>query len=466
MSDGSNSSDDDVPLAQLFQNKPPSPADSKQQSNQRLFSQLRDIQHGPAKREDKFLLPTLEEGERWTWSPPTAGKIVIMKDAALAASNAIKKVWPTEEVVVGTCAYHASSRWFDTKYKNLESRDSMQKDFEILKNCPHLHLVPILHREMLSKWKTVYKQKKVADEWSKSWSSTHFTRIELNAGNPLLCGFPADNNMVESGNNDDKEFSGRKRDNAVNFIVDILAPRVKHASLTDLKYSKRMKPACHSKKFLQSVYKIRDLQKKNLPCCLTIQYSFSHRKIGVPNGSFLIPSESCLDEVDEVCASKGEAYMTSAKEYEKWMSAAQWPKQYKAIVNGAKIMKDTYDSCFDKMSDWLSAFHVMRPVDLADPRTGFAVRHLLKMLDDHGYCPIDCTELKEREPDDGLLICDCPKYLHYGWCEHTCSFAFHRGIITKYPQNMDPTPLIEGRKKKRAGAPRKAKGGGALKKFG
>lgn len=124
---------------------------------------------GIAERVDSYPLPTLKENQKWEWVPRPGTRLVIMKDAALAAGNAIKEVWEDEEVLFGTCAWHAGSHWMeDTGKKYLKKQDNkytMKKDLEDLKNCSYAHLVTIYTEAMLYKWEHVLEEKTVSEKW-------------------------------------------------------------------------------------------------------------------------------------------------------------------------------------------------------------------------------------------------------------------------------------------------------------
>ena len=111
----------------------------------------------------------------------------------------------------------------------------MMTNFELFKNCLHLHLVEVLQVAMIGKWAKVYKEPVIAKEWEKVWASCTMTHVEFNAGNPLRCWFPLDNNMVESGNKDDKDFFDRKRKGATQFLLALL-DRIGLVSRADFKF--------------------------------------------------------------------------------------------------------------------------------------------------------------------------------------------------------------------------------------
>ena len=61
-------------------------------------------------REDRFPVPVLDPGERYHFDAPY---IILLKDKAQAASNAIELVFDAE-IHVGMCVTHAAIRWMST----------------------------------------------------------------------------------------------------------------------------------------------------------------------------------------------------------------------------------------------------------------------------------------------------------------------------------------------------------------
>lgn len=281
-----------------------------------------------------------------------------------------------------------------------------------------------------------------------------------------MCGFPCDNNAIESGNRGDKDFFDRRRVPAVHFVQK-LSSRTSYVSRSDLQYYGSMKKNIHSKDFYQHVEHILIAEEEEQPCFLNINFPFTKETYGVPKGSFLIPTEHCIAAVDRTCLQYNlKDRPKSPTDYYKWIKEAMWIDQYKAVFNMHRTKlyvenMDEFKCRFDFVLDNLNSFHIIRPITLEDDNQGDAVQNLLDHLRNHDLKPIDYRALRKRGVNDGLIKCDCSNYLHYGWCKHACSFAFHRGILRKYPPYMDPTGLISKRK---PGPPRKALPGHALSK--
>lgn len=156
----------------------------------------------------------------------------------------------------------------------------------------------------------------------------------------------------------------------------------------------------------------------------------------------------------------------SPRQVRNWLKN-DWVKEYRELLDlpsdpNNEISTTGFTCKFDAVVDYFKCFHCMKPVgDLDLPDVAAAVKNLLRMLADAGLEPIEFDDLVKIPENRSLMTCDCPVYMHYGWCHHSCSVAFDRGIISSYPIRMDPTGLM---KVKTSGAPRKAKGGEALSK--
>jgi hypothetical protein len=139
--------------------------------------------------------------------------------------------------------------------------------------------------------------------------------------------------------------------------------------------------------------------------------------------------------------------------------------EYRSMVsnteNWVKEQEDDeeIEHVFEEMVEWQSKFCVLRPINPNDSEEAMAlVKTWRTILHSHDYEIMETDEIAALGVE-GLVSCDCSTYLHYCWCYHACSTAFHRKIITSYPPNLDPRPQFEGSKK---GRPAKAKKGVAL----
>ncbi len=68
-------------------------------------------------RDRKIPLPAAS-APKWRWEPSDNLAVTTMTDSALAAQNAINKVWPKYRVYSGFCAVHASKIWFSKSEHN------------------------------------------------------------------------------------------------------------------------------------------------------------------------------------------------------------------------------------------------------------------------------------------------------------------------------------------------------------
>ena len=114
---------------------------------------------------------------------------------------------------------------------------------------------------------------------------------------------------------------------------------------------------------------------------------------------------------------------------------------------------------FEDIVDWYQSFHIIRPINTADPSGASRVKDLHNMLSYNGFQVIPLKELLLRNRTNGLVMCDCGTYLHYAWCQHVMAIAYKRGIITSFQVGaLDPSVHT----KKQIGQTKKAQKGGAL----
>jgi hypothetical protein len=86
------------------------------------------------------------------------------------------------------------------------------------------------------------------------------------------------------------------------------------------------------------------------------------------------------------------------------------------------------------MATWFNTFRCLRPLNAA--RFPEAIRSVYTMLATNGYRLMPWNDLVALG-DQGMVKCDCSKYMRYCWCYHSCSLAKSRGIITHYPPTLD-----------------------------
>lgn len=106
---------------------------------------------------------------------------------------------------------------------------------------------------------------------------------------------------------------------------------------------------------------------------------------------------------------------------------------------------------FDLLMDWLSAFHILKPIT------------------DSAHVELTVSRLKQARAEvnedvlctESVHACNCRDAVHYSWCSHAMAYCLMTKIIKRYPRHIDPTPTASGRKRGRIAG---AKPGGARHK--
>lgn len=254
----------------------------------------------PRSNEGQYELPSSEEND-WEWT--FLKKLIIQKDYALAATNAVKDIWDpsNNKFIKGMCSVHASTRWFSNnpKYFNNKGKDRslpLQKDIKLFKIVPCIHMVPLLRKKMMDRWKNIHKEPVVAEHWMKSWEGSTITRVEMSTYDPLRGGIPSDNNFTEVCNRINKVLMNYRRVGLVRFLPD-LGDLIQGHSQTDLLYTGQMQSPVISFDFLKRVYDITENDREKKPTCLLLQFPFTMVKIGAPKGSYIIAGETCVNNI-------------------------------------------------------------------------------------------------------------------------------------------------------------------------
>ena len=133
-------------------------------------------------REDRFATPIVLPGKRYVWEAPY---IILLKDKAQAATNAVAEVFHDSEIHKVMCATHALIIWFlknTCKFWNPQGNRplciaNINYRYKVLR---HINLVPYACLLMLEKWVQVYKEPQVAHDWRKIWGSDILTWVESN----------------------------------------------------------------------------------------------------------------------------------------------------------------------------------------------------------------------------------------------------------------------------------------------
>jgi hypothetical protein len=424
-----------------------------------------------------FPLPKMNEGEYWRLAP--IHRVNLTRDHSSASENGVKAVFG-DNVYSADCFWHACPSYWAKDHRALlksseklvqdEKVKEMNSDFEVLKNCPHLGLVPILKEEMLIFWKTRSGRNEVkfAEMWEKTYSSSNLTRVELNKFNPLRGGMPADNNISESGNRSDKLLRNYKKLGPIQFINDTVQ-RLTEESRLDMSFHGQLKPGVHDGRFMIYVWKTIEQKRKNIPCLLNVQFPFTASSSGVPPGSFLVPKYRSLCEL--LTLNEELSVEACTNHYRQVDNGFEAPlKTYKTLVqNPGRWLQDYKDDPsyadhqgFGILCDWTNRFCCMRPIVVSvgslSTATSLSIATMLGILQGNGYSVIATAAVLEKE-HGGLVSCDCKTYLHYSWCYHAAAVAFDRGIITEFPRDLNPKPAFVGKKR---GRPANARRGGGL----
>jgi hypothetical protein len=431
-----------------------------------------------ALREDRFLLPDRRPGERWVWKPRK--KLILMKDAAAAATNAAAKVWPDAEVHEAMCNSHANIRWFSNNAGKFNdgkaNRKNSGKDIENgFKNLGHINLVEVQKRKMIQKWKEQYKETVVADHWYESWGRSVITRVETNSEDlsPLRGGIPCDNNAVEGGNGSDKKALDFKKFSLFVFLNEVSTELVENASRLDVKYECPLKNACgkngrnksvFTMAYFEHCYSIDELDKAGKPTFLSLQFSYTDDTNDVPRGSMLIAGEHCLNEMRHLGMEETSSDIKAARKYLSSTSRASpgWVKIFKNVV--AYPEEVCGELSFDQISNWNKTFHIVRPIvpDNGGPIEK-AVRHYVQWLKTECGFPIMEVDEILSKGKKGLVSCTCTDYMHCIFCKHSYLILKKRQIFLGYPERLDPFPVNRNRG---AGRPSNVARGGALDKNG
>jgi hypothetical protein len=401
---------------------------------------FRNVYNGTAKRVQLHSLPK-EVG--WKWESPS---VVLARDGACAASNAASTAWENSDIIDNVCAWHASNRWFQKNtalFKNAENIIKIKDDFNLLKNCPKMNHVSIWKEIMLNHWRFVYKECAVADAWDKSWGKDRLTKVEANESNPLRGGIPCDNNLVESQNRVDKAFLDWKKKAAAVFFHD-LSECLREQSLSDLSFTGKLKEDVHCMKFYRLVEDIFKRHRTDKPTFLSMTKNIAMPRNDIPNGSFVCAGDtllSCLED-SEIPNNK---QMAGKMFNKKSGSTTAAFKAFKAMLENP--IEFSKGRSFHDLTFQSKCFHIMCPLETANSFDKAAVLGLHQMLVASNIPVISFEDLCLRDTKNGLVSCDCSTYLSRGWCKHSFAFALERKIITGYPQSMNPTSTLLGKKK-------------------
>ena len=433
-------------------------------------------EHG---REHRIPVPiTLPGEDDWVLDTP---HIVLLKDKAQAATNAVKAVFPVSKVHEAMCLTHASIRWFSTnsnKFDNIRHKNpcitDLQHRYKIL--C-HVNLVKEGRRLMLLKWVNTYKEPLVARDWDTSWGKDTLSRVENCQVHltPLRCGIPCDNNALESGNARDKEAVFYKKVSLFEFVDTVATEIVRPTSKQDTRFEGRLKSrsfsrlndAVYNMKYFAEIGAAETLDYKGFPTFLHLQFDYTDEANDIPDGSFLLASEQCIKEMRSISGVPPSVF-ASKKECRKWLGKPNcpdsWVNIFKRLIRRTEEMASDPFMTFDVFCGWSQCFHIIRPIV---PDNGGAVeraiRYYVDWMGSINHFPILTPDEVVAKGRKGLVSCTCSSYLHYCFCKHTFCILKRRGIFKGYPPTMCPIPV---NKRKRGGRTRNMVRGEALNRDG
>ena len=338
--------------------------------------------------------------------------------------------------------------------RDAENEFKILDDFEEFKNCPHILCVEVMKKKMLEKWIKEYKEPKVAEAWSKSWGSKSLTRVELNVAHPLYGGLPCDNNIVESGNREDKSMLGGKR-NTVVFFLGRFSKVLRCQSISDAKFVGDMKSYVRSYKFYSSVQHILNKDTEKRPCLLNVNSKFVNETLGLTKGTILAITDRMLHYIKENYYEEvGDIdHLGKVKAF---LKKKKWTDLYKVIMhNEAEMEANSFDSLVREFKCW----RTMRPIVVEDSKGEVdeavlrSVTVLHYMLESARLEMMPLEDICKLNSNNCWMACDCKTYLHYAFCKHCCAMAMKRKIIINFPPTLDPKRIAKssaGRPKKRS----------------
>jgi hypothetical protein len=206
-------------------------------------------------------------------------------DHSSASENGIKAAFPKDDVFSADCTFHASPAYWSKDHHALwsngdndyilEMKDSMNADFNYLKNCPDAHLVPHMKEAMVEYWHTDRGEEDIADAWMSTYKDSILSRVLLCANYALRGGMPADNNITKRGNRMDKDDLKHKKCDPLKFI-ELTVMKLSNESSMQLDYHGRMKQSIHSSKFMEAVFMTLEGNRNGRPCLLNMQVPFTY----------------------------------------------------------------------------------------------------------------------------------------------------------------------------------------------
>jgi len=422
-----------------------------------------------------FRLPE-ESGNGIPWHLAPKHRINLTRDHSSASENGVQAVFPEHDVFSANCTFHACPAYWsrdqnelwsnsDKDYKE-ETKAQMNQDFNFLKNCPHPHLAPHIKKALVEYWSEERGEPDLADAWMSTYGNSNLSRVLLCENYQLRGGMAADNNIAERGNCTDKDCNQHKQLGPAKFVNKTVT-NLENESRAQLDYHGQLKTPIHSGNFMTYVWLTLEAHRDKQPCMLNVGVDITSVANGIPVGSILVPKfrflqslseENEISEDDPVNDIKKLIHPRSRNEF-------SFATEYRRMVcdtdNWVKEQEEDEEvnHVFEEFVDYTSIFCLLCPINPNESDDAYAAVDTLRTItDSHGYDIMETDEIAKLE-EEGLVSCDCWKYLHYCWCYHACAKAFKRGIIRAFPTNLDPRPQFQ---ESRRGRPSIARKGGAL----
>ena len=430
-------------------------------------------EHG---REDRFLVPSIPIGESYQYDDDY---IIVVKDKAQAATNAIAAVFEAE-LHEAMCVTHAAIRWMSTnagKFMNKENKNKCIRDINhAFKIVAHIKFVGVARRLMMEKWVKSYGEPLVARDWAASWGCDILTRIENCQFHlcPLRGAIPCDNNALEAGNAADKSSLTYKKSSLFGFVDNVATKIVGPASMRDTMFESRLKGNSHTKmnasvyniKYFVHISQLQSLDMKGYPTFIHLQFPYTDVANDVPPGSFLVAGAHCLNEMREVPDLPVRVF-EDKETCRKWLggrNTLSWVNVFKNMVKDPETMVADPFMTFDVFSSWSKCFHIIRPIVPDNGgRVESAIRYYCEWMTNVNQFPMVTADDVISRKGKGLVSCTCRDYLHYCFCKHTYIVLRKRSIYLGFPPTMCPVAV---HKRKRSGRPRHIHRGEALNRDG
>ena len=430
--------------------------------------------------EDRFSAPVVLPGERYVFETPY---IILLKDKAQAATNAIKEVFPDSEIHECMCMTHASIIWM-SKNTHKFCRPDVHRPECIAdlnyryKVLGHVNLVKVARRLMLEKWVQVYKEPQVAHDWRNSWGEDILTRVESNQQHlcPLRGAIPCDNNALEAGNAADKESLVYRKASLFEFAGNLETSIIAPASKQDTMFEGRLKGrsnnqlkmnlAVYNIKYFEQCRHIERADARGKPTFLHLCWNYTDEENDVPKGSYLLAGRHCLTEMRSYAGIEED--LLCKKACRRWLGghgSDKWVNIYKRIIREPEYMSSDPCMTFDVLCGWDKCFHIIRPIVPDDGPVEEAIKYYVDWMTNVNKFPMVSAREVIARGEKGLVSCNCFAYQHYCFCKHTFLILRKRGIYFGYPPTMDPIPVNKRKREglqKEAGAPKHAVRGEAL----